>query len=119
MASPSQSGVSSPAQHDLCCILIFGHPSNGKRVATSSSLVAASIVGGQGINGQPPFGVTVTVRDPIPQLGDEALSGPAHQFIGPTAGDDISHRRVAHSSKNLDQVRQAFTDTVFVLAHPT
>jgi hypothetical protein len=44
------------------------------------------------------------------------------QIIGPSAGDDISHRRVAHSSKNLIKfVRRYFTvtDTGFVLAHPT
>jgi hypothetical protein len=58
-------------------------------------------------------------RGLILKLEDEALSGPAHQVIGPTDGDDISHRRVAHSSKNLDQVRQAFTDTGFALVHPT
>jgi hypothetical protein len=69
MASPSQSGVSSrPAQHDLCCNLIFGHPSNGKRVATSSDWLQPALLVGRGINGQPPNEGDCDGRGPILKL---------------------------------------------------
>src|SRR5262245_46732784 len=60
MASLSQSGVSSlPAQHDLCCILIFGHPSNGKRVATSSDWLQPALLVGRVSTDNPQMRATV------------------------------------------------------------
>ena len=72
MASPCQSGVSSQAHHDLCCSVTVGHPSNGKRVATSSDWLQPALLVGRVSTDNPQMRATVMEIGPILKLKDEA-----------------------------------------------